>query len=143
MSNFLEEEKRDIKKINKAKLEVILKITIGILIFNIITYVIAAQFKLFDFGIFLEIITLIFVFIAYSKSKREFISEAKTNIIIAILPISLLAIYDFIYFCFNHNELVQKYFNNSYYFNIYIIDISLILVIFLLVSSYKKLSKVS
>lgn len=93
MSN---EEKEFIKKVNidKAKTKTIPCILLTII--SISTYIIPLAFGDFDFGIFFEIATLVFIiFTRVSMSNYKIDSSKRWNIL-AMIPIGWLLIYDII-----------------------------------------------
>ena len=140
---------KNIEKIYSDKAKNLLKICIGILIFSGITYLIGISlYNSFDFGLIFEIISFIFIIIAYNKIEQNDFKSGKTNIIIAIIPIGWLIIYDFINLLANINEVLLEviYYYTSfdqyfYYLEPYLFDVTLVATIILLYKSYSSLNK--
>lgn len=135
-----EENKMHIKKVYKEKITNLLKLCIGIMIFSFITYVIGIfTYGQFDFGLIFEIISFIFIIIAYRKIKQNDYEAIKKSAIIAMIPLGWLVIYDFIGLLVNIDEVFfqvvryyitwDKYF---YYLLPYLVDVVLITLLILL-----------
>ena len=89
-------EKEFVKNINidKAKNKTIPAIVLTNI--SLLSYVYPLIFGDFDFGIFFEILTLVFIFMARSNMKKYDEDRSKRYTIFAMIPIGWLLIYDFI-----------------------------------------------
>ncbi len=89
-------EKEFVKNINidKAKNKTIPAIVLTII--SLLSYVYPLIFGDFDFGIFFEILTLVFIFMARSNMEKYDEDRSKRYTIFAMIPIGWLLIYDFI-----------------------------------------------
>ena len=151
MENNLEKEKEQkefVKQIYTEKTVGILKIVLGILIFDFITYFIFGAMGQFDFGIFFELVTLVFVITAMKKAKEKSIYDSKKNIIVAMLPIGWLLVYDFIDLLSHSGQIIAElteYYQNLdflfYGYTLDLVDVTLIAIITLLFAGYVSLSK--
>ena len=65
-------------------------------IISLLSYVYPLIFGDFDFGIFFEILTLVFIFMARSNMEKYDEDRSKRYTIFAMIPIGWLLIYDFI-----------------------------------------------
>lgn len=142
------ENKKHIEKIYADKATNLLKICIGIFIFSGLTYLIGIfLYNSFDFGLIFEIISFIFIVIAYNKIKQNDLQSAKRNTIIAMIPIGWIIIYDFINLLANISEVlieVIRYYTSFdqyfYYLEPYLFDVTLVVSIVLLYKTYSSLS---
>lgn len=147
-NNEQKEQEEFTKKIYTDKASKLLKWVFGILIFDFITYILFGFLGYFDFGVFFEIVTFIFVIKSKNIIKEQSIDKAKTNIIIAMIPVGWLLIYDLIDL-FSHlgqiiEELISYYSSLDFFFYEYsldLIDIPLLLIMLLLFLSYTSLCK--
>ena len=110
----------------------LLKITLGVLLFDIATYVWAAIHELYDFGVILETITFIFVLLSLDSINKNQIEEARPKLLLSILPIGWLIIYDLI-------ELLTDF---SAFFS-FALDITLVVIIVLLFKAYANISELT
>lgn len=118
-----------------------MKITLGILIFDLFTYIIALQFNAFDFGIFFEIFSLIFALLSiFSLNKKE-LHSSKINILLSTAPILFLQLYDIIIMFINWEEFLFKIMY-GYIFLEDILALSLILILIFNFISYITLKKI-
>ena len=93
--------------LNKA--QNLLKICMGIFGISISSYLIIIIFwDIFDFGIIFEVLSFVFVLLAYFKLFTQTFKRAKKFIIIAMIPIALLIIYDFICLLVNADEVITN-----------------------------------
>ena len=138
-----------IEKVSKEKLENLLKICMIILIISFLSYLVGIfLFGVFDFGLIFEIISFVFIAIAYNKIWKSEIAFLKRNIIIAMIPIGWLIIYDFIELLANIGEVLMQVtiyyytFDRLFFFiGPYIADVFLIAVLVLLYKSFSALKK--
>lgn len=125
----------------------LLRICIGISIFSGLTYLYGLLiYNAFDFGLIFEIISFLFIILAFNAIKKNDFISSKRNIIIAMIPIGWLIIYDLINLLVNiHEVLVEvgfyymsfdRYF---YYIEPYLFDITLVSSIILLYKAYSSL----
>ena len=138
----MEENKELLKETYNYKAKKFLYISLGISIFNLITYLIALGSGMFDFGMIFELITLIITYIAIKKIKNN--QSAKKQVIIAMIPIILLLAYDFVILCVNIpvilNELKFYYSSTIFYNFIYfldLVDLTLVAILVCLNISYR------
>lgn len=142
------EEDKHIKKVYCDKASKYLKICIGILIFNGLTYLLAILLdNSFDFGIIFETITFIFILLTLHSIARNNLYSAKRNNIVSMIPIGWLIIYDFIDLLINIDEVaieVSNYYlsfdSYFYYLTPYLVDVTLIALIVLLYKTFSSLS---
>lgn len=89
-------EKEFIKNVNidKAKNKTI--VCIALTIINLLSYIVPLMLGTFDFGIFFETLTLVFIFIARSYMSKYDEERSKKFTIFAMIPIGWLLIYDLI-----------------------------------------------
>ena len=89
-------EKEFIKNVNidKAKNKTI--VCIALTIINLLSYIVPLMLGTFDFGIFFETLTLVFIFIARSYMSKYDEERSKRFTIFAMIPIGWLLIYDLI-----------------------------------------------
>ena len=143
------ENKTHIRKVYKDKAENLLKKCIVIMFLSIFTYIIPLViFKALDFGLVFEVISLIFIIIAYNKMGQNDFRVLKRYTIIAMIPIGWLIIYDFIDLLANIGEVfieVSMYYLTGdqffYYLAPYLVDVLLIASIILLYKTYSSLKK--
>ncbi len=146
--NAEKEQKEFIKKIYAEKAGKLLKWAFWILIFDIATYALFIFLGDFDFGVIFEIITFFFVIKSMNIIKEYSIDRAKTNIIIAMIPVGWLLIYDFIDLLSHLGQIIQeltRYYSSSdfffYEYTFDLVDITLLLIMLLLFESYRSLCK--
>ena len=140
--NNSEENLKHIQNVYHEKTIKYLKIAITLLALSCSTY--------FDFGIILELISLVLLIISYNLCSNNKLSSFKNFIILSALPIALLIFYDFINLLLHIKEVfaeVSLYYitMNKYFFILdpYIYDVILVLVlvyIYKSINSFKKLS---
>lgn len=89
-------EKEFVKKVNidKAKNKTIACIVLTII--SLLSYIEPLMFGEFDFGIFFEIFTLVFIFMARINMTKYDEDRSKRYTIFAMIPIGWLFIYDLI-----------------------------------------------
>lgn len=133
-----DEEKNFIKKINIDKAINKTKFTIILIVVSILTYVIPIFLGVLDFGIFFEIISLIFLIISRNYMLKYDEVKAKKYIICSLIPIGWLLIYDFIIFITSMKNLVDVIFLG---YNYYWMEILLLLYMMMLLLINKNLSK--
>lgn len=133
-----DEEKNFIKKINIDKAINKTKFTIILIVVSILTYVIPIFLRVLDFGIFFEIISLIFLIISRNYMLKYDEVKAKKYIICSLIPIGWLLIYDFIIFITSMKNLVDVIFLG---YNYYWMEILLLLYMMMLLLINKNLSK--
>ena len=117
-----EEKQKNIEHIantNSKKAAFFMKISIFILIFDIFTYVLALSFSLYDFGLYFEILSLIFAIISVLNLNKNNLDSSKRNILISTVPILFLQIYDILVIFINW----QDYLYNALCGYIYLEDI--------------------
>ena len=154
MSNGLSEDNEEkeqeehVKKIYSDKAEKLLKWVFGILIFDFVTYLVFFFLGYPDFGVFFEIVTFIFVIIAIKIVGRYSAEQAKSKIIIAMIPIGWLLIYDLIDLFSHFGQIIEEladYYNSLdflfYSYTLDLVDIPLLVIMFLLYRSYISLGK--
>lgn len=142
------ENKEHIKNVYKDKSIKLLKISIGIGIISIFTYLIPLfVYKVFDFGLIFEIISFIFIILALNRIEQTDFKSGKRNIIIAMIPYGWLIIYDFIYLIANIKEVmsqVVRYYlswdHYFYYLGPYLYDVALVALMILLYKAYSSLN---
>lgn len=129
-----------IKKVYKEKIRNLLKLCIGIFMFSFFTYIVGIwRYRQFDFGLIFEIISFVFIIIAYRKIEQNDFDAIKKSTIIAMIPLGWLVIYDLIGLLVNIDEVFRevvryyvtwdKYF---YYLLPYLVDVVLITLLILL-----------
>lgn len=129
-----------IKKVYKEKIRNLLKLCIGIFMFSFFTYIVGIwRYGQFDFGLIFEIISFVFIIIAYRKIEQNDFDAIKKSTIIAMIPLGWLVIYDLIGLLVNIDEVFRevvryyvtwdKYF---YYLLPYLVDVVLITLLILL-----------
>ena len=91
----------------------LLKISMATFIFSFITYLIALLYGAFDFGLIFEIISFVFLLLAFFRIKNEDTQAVKTYLIISMIPVGWLIIYDLINLLANLPEVMTEVF---YYF---------------------------
>lgn len=133
-----EEEKNFIKKINIDKAIGKTKFTIILIVVSILTYVIPIFLGVLDFGIFFEIISLIFLIISRNYMLKYDDVKAKKYIICSLIPIGWLLIYDFIIFITSMRNLIDVIFLG---YNYHWMEILLILYMMMLLLINKNLAK--
>ena len=152
MKYFMEEKNNDKKHIEQVytdKACFLLKICIGLLVFDEITYVyMMSVYNNFDFGFIFESISLMFVLLAIVSFTHKRIKSGKAKTIIAIIPIGLLIIYDAINLLINIKEVlgeVARYYltGDALYYCIkpYLVDVILVLLMGLLIKAYLAICK--
>ena len=148
-NNQNNENKIHIRKVYKDKAENLLKKCMVIMFLSILTYILPlVLFKAFDFGLVFEVISLVFIVIAYNKMGQNDFRVLKRYTIIAMIPIGWLIIYDFIDLLANIGEVfieVSMYYLTGdqffYYLAPYLVDVLLIASIILLYKTYSSLKK--
>lgn len=148
-NNQNNENKIYIRKVYKDKAENLLKKCMVIMFLSILTYILPlVLFKAFDFGLVFEVISLVFIVIAYNKMGQNDFRVLKRYTIIAMIPIGWLIIYDFIDLLANIGEVfieVSMYYLTGdqffYYLAPYLVDVLLIASIILLYKTYSSLKK--
>ena len=148
-NNQNNENKTHIRKVYKDKAENLLKKCMVIMFLSILTYILPlVLFKAFDFGLVFEVISLVFIVIAYNKMGQNDFRVLKRYTIIAMIPIGWLIIYDFIDLLANIGEVfieVSMYYLTGdqffYYLAPYLVDVLLIASIILLYKTYSSLKK--
>ncbi len=129
-----------IKKVYKEKIRNLLKLCIGIFMFSFFTYIVGIwRYGQFDFGLIFEMISFVFIIIAYRKIEQNDFDAIKKSTIIAMIPLGWLVIYDLIGLLVNIDEVFRevvryyvtwdKYF---YYLLPYLVDVVLITLLILL-----------
>ncbi len=93
-----EEEKKFAIKINLDKAKKKTMIPIVLISISLLTYIMPLLFGEFDFGIFFEIISLIFLIISRSYMSKYNVDKSKRYIICSMVAIGWILIYDIIYF---------------------------------------------
>lgn len=148
-NNQNSENEAHIRKVYKDKAENLLKKCIVIMFLSILTYILPlVLFKAFDFGLVFEVISLIFIIIAYNKIGQNDFRVLKRYTIIAMIPIGWLIIYDFIDLLVNIDEVfieVSMYYLTGdqffFYLGPYLADVLLVASIILLYKTYSSLKK--
>lgn len=148
-NNQNNENKTHIRKVYKDKAENLLKKCMVIMFLSILKYILPlVLFKAFDFGLVFEVISLVFIVIAYNKMGQNDFRVLKRYTIIAMIPIGWLIIYDFIDLLANIGEVfieVSMYYLTGdqffYYLAPYLVDVLLIASIILLYKTYSSLKK--
>ena len=118
-----------------------MKLSLGVLIFDLFTYIIALQFNAFDFGIFFETFSLIFAALSIFSLNNKEISSSKINILLSTVPILFLQLYDIVIMFINW----KGYLFNILFGYIYLEDIlalTLILILIFNFISYQTLKKI-
>lgn len=142
------DNKAHIKEIYLERATKLLKISIGVFIFSFITYFIPLLYGAFDFGLIFEILSFVFLLLAFFKLKSKDTKTAKTHLIIAMIPVGWLIIYDFINLLANLPEVMTEVF--YYYANLdflfyhlapYLVDVVLIANLILLYLSFSSIKK--
>lgn len=136
-----------IKKTYIDKASNLLKLSIGISIFSVITYFISMLlYDIFDFGLFFELLSLICSILAAEKIKHNSLTSIKPCIIISITSILVLLGYDLITsILFEGGIFVFSaiLFETSGYITWYSLSFLLMAItIFLLGKAYASISKV-
>lgn len=78
----------------QKKASYFLGFSVFILIFDLFTYAVALLMDLFDFGIFFEILSLVFAILAILRCNKGNFKSTKTCILISSIPIFMLASFD-------------------------------------------------
>ena len=141
------ENKEHIKKVYTEKAINLLKVSLGLGIFSLCTYIVGIfLYQSFDFGCIFEIISFVFVLLAYLNVQKNNWQSSKRNVIIAMLPLGWLLVYDFIHLLVHLNEVLpeivgyymsfDQYF---YYLGPYLFDFTLIDSLLLLYKTYSSL----
>lgn len=141
--------KKHIHKIYTDKATNLLKICLGLLLFDGVTYLIAIfRYNAFDFGFIFEIISFVFILIGLNRLEQDNLELTKKNIIISMVPIGGLIIYDFINLLANFQEVFVEIlayyisFDQYFYYLLpYLVDPILIALIVLLYKSYSSINK--
>ena len=89
-------EKEFVKNVNIDKAKNKIGTCIFLTIINLLSYVVPLLFGDFDFGMFFEILTLVFIFMARSNMAKYDEDRSKRYTIFAMIPIGWLLIYDLI-----------------------------------------------
>ena len=89
-------EKEFVKNVNIDKAKNKIGTCIFLTIINLLSYVLPLMFGDFDFGVFFEILTLVFIFMARSNIIKYDEDRSKRYTIFAMIPIGWLLIYDLI-----------------------------------------------
>ena len=92
-----DKEKEFIKKVNIDKARNKTPMALILVIISILTYIEPLIYGDLDFGIFFELTSLLFVFIARIYMTKYDEIRAKRSIIIAMIPVGWMIIYDIIY----------------------------------------------
>ena len=126
----------------------LLKISMATFIFSFITYLIALLYGAFDFGLIFEIISFVFLLLAFFRIKNEDTQAAKTYLIISMISVGWLIIYDLINLLANLPEVMTEVF---YYFasldflfynlSPYLVDVFLIVNLILLYLAFSSIKK--
>lgn len=136
-----------IQKIYTEKATNLLKICIGLSFFSLLTYLVGLfLYSSFDFGFLFEIISFIFIILAYHKLQKVNWEASKVNTIIAMIPIGWLLIYDLFFLLIHLKEVLlevftyyttfDKYF---YYLEPYLFDVVLVTLLVLLYKTHSSL----
>ena len=103
------------------------------------------SYEFFDFGILLEIPSLIFVIIAYNKIDFKNYDDTKKFTIFAIIPVFILLLYDFITLIIHFEEVsltILTYIFDPFYIPLlieYVVDPFLIIIFILLIKTYNNI----
>lgn len=112
-----------------------------LLFIDLLTYVIPLfVFKEFDFGIILDLISFIFVILAYDNVTHD-LNSSKTRIIISIIPIAWIVIYDVIDMLLNADTFILVYsftYSGDYLKLAFLLEVIILILQF---KTYKALSK--
>lgn len=135
-----QKNKKHIEKVYLEKAINILKICIGILIFDGLTYLIPILlYKNFDFGLIFEAVSFVFIILSLNKLVSKDFIVGKRNIVIAMLSVGWLIVYDFINLIVNIKEVlfqISIYYisGDSYFYYLlpYLVDVTLIAIVALL-----------
>lgn len=149
--NNSEENLKHIQNVYHEKTIKYLKIAITLLALSCSTYLyFIFVYSAFDFGIILELISLVLLIISYNLCSSNKLSSFKNFIILSTLPIALLIFYDFINLLLHIKEVfaeVSLYYitMNKYFFILdpYIYDVILVLVLVYIYKSINSLKKLS
>ena len=141
------ENKEHIKKVYTEKTINLLKICLGLSVFSLCTYLVGIfLYQSFDFGCIFEMISFVFVLLAYLNVQKNTWQTSKRNVIIAMLPLGWLLVYDFIYLLIHLDEVLPEivgYYTSFdqyfYYLGPYLFDFTLIASLFLLYKVYSSL----
>ena len=132
------DEREYVKKINIDKAKNILTVCIGLTLISLLTYCMPLLYGDFDFGMILEIITLILAVIARFYTQKYDEDRSRIYAIIAIIPIGQLLIYDLIQLFFIASDILDLAFMGIGFYGS---ELLTILDIMLLFRAYKSLRK--
>ena len=111
-----EEEKNFAIKINLDKAKKKTVIPIVLIIISLLTYIMPLLFGEFDFGIFFEIISLVFLIISRTYMSKYDVDKSKRYIICSMLSIGWILIYDIMYFIFSIQSSIDFIFMGYEFF---------------------------
>lgn len=111
-----EEEKDFAIKINLDKAKKKTVIPIVLIIISLLTYIMPLLFGEFDFGIFFEIISLVFLIISRTYMSKYDVDKSKRYIICSMLSIGWILIYDIMYFIFSIQNSIDFIFMGYEFF---------------------------
>ena len=111
-----EEEKNFAIKINLDKAKKKTVIPIVLIIISLLTYIMPLLLGEFDFGIFFEIISLVFLIISRTYMSKYDVDKSKRYIICSMLSIGWILIYDIMYFIFSIQSSIDFIFMGYEFF---------------------------
>lgn len=143
------ENEKHIKDVYTKKAINLLNFCIFISFLSIITYLIPLFiYKIFDFGLIFEIISLVFIFIAKNRLEHDDLTNSKKSVIISLISIIWIIIYDFINLIVNILEVSIEVFvyyltpaRFFYYIAPYLFDVYLVALAILLYKVIKSINK--
>lgn len=91
-----DEEKEFVKKINLDNAKSLTKRAIFYMAISLATYIFPLIYGVYDFGMMLEIISLLCILIARKYISKYDVYHSKILVLISIIPIGWLLIYDFL-----------------------------------------------
>lgn len=106
-----EEEKKFINKVNTDKAKNKIKLSMGLIIISLLTYIIPLIYGEFDFGFIFEVASLIALLVSRKYLQQYNSKKGKDYIMIAIITIAFILVYDFISLCLTNIDVIYIGFN--------------------------------
>lgn len=145
-----EKNKKHIEEIYTEQSIKLMKLCIGLFLFDSLTYIYGFYLGRYDFGFIFEFISFIFLLVALNKLRKKDFISAKRNILISIFSLGWIILYDLIKSFMNFEEtisaIVQFYIVFDSFlatlFTVFLIcDGICLLILLLLLKSYNSLNK--
>lgn len=100
-----------VQSTNFKRAKYFLKISAIILVFDLLTYLIALELNLKDFGIFFEIASLFFVMLSFISITKQNLKSSKIFILLSSFSLLPLALYDILEILINLEYYLYRFFN--------------------------------